>query len=363
MKSYVVDTAALRSNLQNLKQRAGGAVVWAVLKGDGYGLGLIPMASVCRDEGIDHFAVTEPREAKLLRTSGFDEAQILMLRPTGEQAEVEQLLKMDVILTISSQNDAAVANGVAAQLGLRANVHLKIDTGMGRYGFLPEETDTMVSIFKFMENLQVTGVYTHLHSAFCSKKQTLAQAASFQNTLNALAAEDCDTGMAHMLNSAGLLKYPEYAMGGVRIGSALLGRVSVRGNFGLTRIGECRATVEELRWLPKGHTCGYGAGWKAKKPTRVAVFSVGWYHGFGTEMGNDLFRFRDRARRVLGSLRQLLFKRHLYVTVNGKKCRVLGHIGMLHTCVDVTDIQCGLGDTAVFEIKPLMLKGIETAFQ
>lgn len=75
-----------------------------------------------------------------------------------------------------------------------------------------------------------------------------------------------------MLNSAGLLKYPEYAMDGVRVGSAILGRVSVRGNWGLARIGECQATIEELRWLPKGHSCGYGAGWTAKKPTRVAVF-------------------------------------------------------------------------------------------
>ena len=178
-----------------------------------------------------------------------------------------------------------------------------------------------------------------------------------------LHAEGCGTGMAHMLNSAGLLKYPEYAMDGVRVGSAILGRVSVRGNWGLARIGECQATVEELRWLPKGHSCGYGAGWTAKKPTRVAVFSVGWYHGFGVEMGNDLFRFRDCLRGILRNLKQMIFKKHLYVTVNGKKCRVLGHIGMLHTCVDVTNLPCAVGDTAVFDIKPLLLKGIEVVYR
>ena len=169
--------------------------------------------------------------------------------------------------------------------------------------------------------------------------------------------------MAHMLNSAGLLKYPEYAMDGVRVGSAILGRVSVRGNWGLAHIGECQATIEELRWLPKGHSCGYGAGWTAKKPTRVAVFSVGWYHGFGVEMGNDLFRFRDCLRGVLRNLKQMVFKKHIYVTVNGKKCRVLGHIGMLHTCVDVTKLPCAVGDTAVFDIKPLLLKGIEVVYR
>ena len=356
MKAYVVDSAAVRSNLQQLQTRAGSAVLWAVLKGDGYGLGLLPMAAICREAGVTHFAVTEVSEVSRLRAGGFADASILMLRPTSEQDELRQLLQLGAILTVSSQNDAAVLNGVAQELGVQAEVHVKIDTGMGRYGFLPDELDQLLPIFKYMPGLHVTGIYTHLHSAFCNQKATIAQAEAFQGVLDKLHAEGCGTGMAHMLNSAGLLKYPEYAMDGVRVGSAILGRVSVRGNWGLARIGECQATVEELRWLPKGHSCGYGAGWTAKKPTRVAVFSVGWYHGFGVEMGNDLFRFRDCLRGVLRNLKQMVFKKHIYVTVNGKKCRVLGHIGMLHTCVDVTKLQCAVGDTAIFDIKPLLLK-------
>ena len=363
MKAYVVDSAAVRGNLQALQARAGSAVLWAVLKGDGYGLGLLPMAAICREAGVDHFAVTEVQEVRALRENGFSDAQILMLRPTAEQDELTQLLQLGAILTVSSQNDATVLNGLAEKLGVQAQIHVKIDTGMGRYGFLPDEMDQLIPIFKYMDHLHVTGIYTHLHSAFCNKKATLAQAEAFQSVLDRLHAEGCETGMAHMLNSAGLLKYPQYAMDGVRVGSAILGRVSVRGNFGLTRVGECQATVEELRWLPKGHSCGYGAGWTAKKPTRVAVFSVGWYHGFGTEMGNDLFRFRDCLRGVLRNLRQMIFKTHIYVTVNGKKCRVIGHIGMLHTCVDVTNIPCAVGDLAIFDLKPLLRKGIPVVYR
>ena len=363
MKAYIVDSAAVRGNLQALQARAGSAVLWAVLKGDGYGLGLLPMAAICRETGVDHFAVTEVQEVRALRESGFSDAQILMLRPTAEQDELTQLLQLNAILTVSSQNDATVLNGLAEKLGVQAQVHVKIDTGMGRYGFLPDEMDQLIPIFKYMDHLHVTGIYTHLHSAFCNKKATLAQAAAFQSVLDRLHTEGCETGMAHMLNSAGLLKYPQYAMDGVRVGSAILGRVSVRGNFGLTRVGECQATLEELRWLPKGHSCGYGAGWIAKKPTRVAVFSVGWYHGFGVEMGNDLFRFRDCLRGVLRNLRQMIFKKHIYVTVNGKKCRVIGHIGMLHTCVDVTNIPCAVGDPAIFDLKPLLRKGIPVVYR
>ena len=90
---------------------------------------------------------------------------------------------------------------------------------------------------------------------------------------------------------------------------------------------------------------------------------MGWYHGYGTEMGNDLFRFRDCLRGVLRNLRQMIFKKHIYVTVNGKKCRVIGHIGMLHTCVDVTNIPCAVGDPAVFDLKPLLRKGIPVVYR
>lgn len=363
MKAYVVEKEALSHNIELLQKMANGVPIWAVLKGNGYGIGVLPLARHLAEAGIDHFCVTEVREAELLRENGFEDDSILMLRSTGDPAELNRLMDLRVILTIGSWETACAINAIAAERADVVEAHLKIDTGMGRYGFLPDELDQLLPIFRYMPGLHVTGIYTHLHSAFCSQKATIAQAEAFQGVLDQLHAAGCETGMAHMLNSAGLLKYPQYAMDGVRVGSAILGRVSVRGNFGLTRIGECQATVEELRWLPKGHSCGYGAGWTAKKPTRVAVFSVGWYHGFGVEMGNDLFRFRDCLRGVLRNLRQMIFKKHITVTVNGKKCRVLGHIGMLHTCVDVTNVPCAVGDPAVFDLKPLLLKGIEVVYR
>ena len=188
MKAYVVDSAAVRSNLQQLQTRAGSAVLWAVLKGDGYGLGLLPMAAICREAGVTHFAVTEVSEVSRLRAGGFADASILMLRPTSEQDELRQLLQLGASLTVSSQNDAAVLNGVAQELGVQAEVHVKIDTGMGRYGFLPDELDQLLPIFRYMPGLHVTGIYTHLHSAFCSQKATIAQAEAFQGVLDQLHA-------------------------------------------------------------------------------------------------------------------------------------------------------------------------------
>lgn len=363
MKAYYVDSSDICKNLAALKKRAGEVPIWAVLKGNGYGLGLIPMAQLCRDCGITRFCITEPNDAARLRAAGFDTAQILMLRPTTDPDEVHQLLDLNVIATISSQDDAALLNGVATQRGMVAEAHLKIDTGMGRYGFLPTELDKILPIYAYMDGIAVSGIYTHLHSAFCNKKRTRQQAAAFDGVLHAIQAAGYEPGIPHLCNSAGLLRFPDLAMGGVRIGSAILGRLSFGGSYGLKRVGVCEAAIDEIRWLPKGHTCGYGAAWKAKRPTRIAVVPVGWYHGFGCEMGHDVFRFRDQLRTALSAVRGMFRRKSCYVTVGTQRCKVLGHIGMLHTVIDVTKVQCALGDRVQLNINPLMLKGMDIVFR
>jgi len=80
-------------------------------------------------------------------------------------------------------------------------------------------------------------------------------------------------------------------------------------------------------------------------------------------MGNDIFRPRDCLRKIFSGLKGLIIHRSIYVTVNGKRCRVLGHIGMLHTVCDVTSISCSLGDKAVVNINPLMLKGMDVVWR
>ena len=360
MKRYLVESAAIRQNLETLKKRAGKARLFAVVKGNGYGLGLVPLAAICRDAGVDTFCVTEVSDAKQLRGAGFTQ-QILMIRPTCDVDEVHQLLDLDVVLTVSSQDDAAVLNGIATQRKQKVKAHIEIDTGMGRYGFLPGEMDKLLHIYSYMDGLDLCGIYTHFHSAFCNKKATDLQMVCFRSVIRQLQEKGFDVGICHCCNSAGLLRFPNYAMDAVRVGSALLGRV--HGGHGLKRVGYCETQVEELKWLPKGHTTGYGAGWKAKRPTRVAILPVGWYNGFGCEMGNDLFRFRDCLRRIAASLRTMLFGKAYYVTINGKRCKVLGHIGMLHTAADVSGIQCSLGDMARVEINPLMQKGLDVEWR
>lgn len=361
MSRLVIDTAALKKNIAAIKKQAEGTPIYAVVKGNGYGLGLVPFAKLLESEGVDRFAVTETADALALREAGLENSEILMLTPVTDEDELKDLIKNNIILTIASSNDAVYASGVAEEMGVVAAVHIKLDTGMGRYGFY--EINEVASIYRFMQPLAVCGIYSHFHSAFSSEKATEAQYSQFCSFIKRLNDQGFETGTAHIANSSALFRHPDMKLDAVRVGSAFLGRLSFKGKYGLTKIGWAEAPLTELRFLQVGSTVGYGAGYKVKKSTRIAVLPIGWYHGFGVEKGRDLWRIRDCIRGCLSLVKAALTRKKLYVTVNGQKARVLGHIGMVNTVIDVTNINCVPGDMARLEINPLLAKGLEVEYR
>ena len=363
MKAYVVDKARLVRNIQTIREAAGDTPIWGVLKGNGYGLGLLPMAKLLRENGVDRFAVTEVKEAEQLRENGFETEPILMLRSYADPGEINLLLDLNVILTVGSWDTAQAVNEIAGARAAVAEIHLKLDTGMGRYGFLPEELDKLEAVYRELKNLAVTGIYTHFHSAFCSERATKLQYATFTETVQKLQEAGLETGMIHCCNSAAFLRHPGMREDAIRIGSAFLGRVAVPHDLDLQPVGYGECAIEEIRWLPKGHTVGYGAGWRAKTPTRIAVIGIGYYHGFTTPTENDLFRLRDSLRGILHHVKNIFVPRYVLVTVNGVKCRVLGHIGMVGAVIDVTDVECRPGDRVRVEINPLHVKGLKIQYR
>ena len=158
MKAFVVEKEQLLHNMQIIRAHAGDAVVWAVLKGNGYGLGAVPMAGLLREVGIDHFAVTNVREAVELREAGFEDNPIRMLRQTQDEAEINALLDLKVILTVGSTEAAVAVNAIAAERAAMARVHLKVDTGMGRYGFVPADIASLLKVYEYQKSIVMEGV-------------------------------------------------------------------------------------------------------------------------------------------------------------------------------------------------------------
>lgn len=361
MNTYVISRELLEQNILQLKKQAKGVPIWAVIKGDGYGLGTLPLAELLADNGIERFCVTEVHEAELLRGNGFRDAQILMLRSVSDRETLHRLLDLGVILTVGSWETAQMIDALARERADIAEVHIKIDTGMGRYGFLPSETERVIALYREMKHLAVGGIYTHFNCAFADDRLTKQEFAEFQNVIAQLRAAGLETGIVHCCNSSAFLKFPEMHCDGVRLGSAILGRMPFRTK--LRPVGYLESEVEELHIVPKGHSTGYGAVWTAKRETRLAIVPVGWYHGFHVSCRPDMTRARDCLRSALSALKGILRRQRIYVEINGKRCPVVGAIGMLHCAVDVTEINCKTGDRVIVQMNPLHQKGVKVAYR
>ncbi len=355
MKRFIVNTEKLKSNIEIVKKKADGRIIYGVLKGNGYGLGLLPLARILRDSGIDRFAVTEPADALRLRTAGYTDEEILVLRSVASESEAEEIIDAKATATIGSYADAVLLGGIAEKRGEIVEAHLKIDTGMGRYGFLPNEHERIVSIFKFMPKLHITGIYTHFACAFGDSKKTKHQLIELLSEVERLKSEGYDPGIVHAANSPYLFRFDLTGTDAVRIGSAFTGRVVGTKNTGLKPVSRISCEVCQIRWLPRGHSVGYGCAYVTNKPTRIAVVPVGYADGYQLARDRDIFRFRDKLRYIWGDIKLLLKNKTLYVTVDGKRAKVLGHVGMLHTAVDVSNIECTEKSVVNFDVNPLVV--------
>lgn len=360
MSVYVVSRDKLEHNIKELKKLANGVPIWAVIKGDGYGLGALPLAEVLQEQGIENFCVTDLREAQILRENGFSDARILMLRSVTDRELIGELLDLRVIMTVGSMEAAKMVEDVASHRADVAQVHVKVDTGMGRYGFHPQEIEKIAAVYREMSHIAVSGIYTHFNCAFCDDELTKQEFSEFSEVLKQLHALGIETGTAHCCNSAAFLKHPEMHMDGVRLGSAILGRMAFQTR--LRPVGYVKTQVEELHVLKKGQTTGYGAMWKAKRESVLAIIPVGRFHGFCLQCQPAKSR-KDCLREILSNLKSVLRPSRTTVEVNGKTCRVVGAVGMLHCAVDVTDIDCKRGDRVTVQINPLYVKGLPVQFK
>lgn len=363
MKTLLVQRSRIKNNISKIKERAGDSQIYGVLKGNAYGLGLVEMADILRDEGINRFALTDIEDAIKLRQSGFDDEEILMLRSTSEAEYIEALSDYNLVGTIGSQEAAVAMSGIAEKRRTVIEAHIEIDCGMGRYGFLPEEIDKVISVYKYMNGIALTGIYTHFPRAYDSEKNTRLQAERFTGVLDRLREKGIEPGLVHAANSSALFRYDFCNFDAVRVGSAITGRIATRSSYGLQRVGTVVSNIAEIRWLPKGATLGYGSSYKTPGPKRIAIIPVGYVDGFCAEKARDSYSFFQTLRYVLSDIKRGLTRKRMYVGINGSRARVIGHVGMLHTVADVTKIDCAPGDTATFEINPLLTGNIDRTYE
>lgn len=352
MLQLVFDRAAIKHNINTVKKRAGKATIYAVLTADGYGAGLISLANLLRDDGISHFAVYDVADARALRDAGFVEEEILMLRSTTDPEELKQLLDLNVVCTVGSYETGVALNALAEERSTVALAHILIDTGTGMGGFLPSEPEKLISIYSYLSNIAITGTYTQLYAA---GGDINGQMVLFQNTLDTLHRSGLDTGITHAADSTALIRSHGVQLDAVRVGSAFLGLCPHRKSDGLRTVCHGEATIDTVRWLPKGHTVGSLKQVRLKRPTRVAVIHCGIHNGLGA-----LSAHTDSL------LERLLFRRSSSfnsVRFEDTRLRLLGGAGETSTAVDATDTKCTAGDVVSFDINPLYARGMDRVFR
>ena len=206
MKSLVIQKKDLVHNIERIKEHAnknekddlGNSVkIIAVVKGNGYGLGLVELTKFLIDNGISYFAVATIEEALELREAGIKQ-DILMLSTMSVEEDVEKLVNNNIIITLGSKADVKIAEKIGEKLGKKIKAHLKIDTGFGRYGFVYENRDEMIETLKDLKNIKIEGTFSHFSISFYDDKYTKEQFNRFIDVVEVLKMNGIDTGMLHI---------------------------------------------------------------------------------------------------------------------------------------------------------------------
>lgn len=358
MKILEINRKDLAHNIKKIKEyikKDSSCEIIAVVKGNGYGLGLVEYSKFLIDNGINFLAVSTIEEAIELRNAGIKE-KILMLSSTAVKKEIEELINNNIILTIGSFQSLNLAEEVGQERNKNISVHIKIDTGFGRYGFLYTEIEELVEKLKTVKNIKIEGCYSHFSEAYSKKNDwTSIQYQRFLNVVENLKLNNIETGILHICNSSAALKYEYMKLNAVRIGSAFTGRILVGNTLGLKRIGELVTRVAEVKTLPKGFNIGYSNTYKTKKETRIAILPVGYFDGINMGTNNDSFRIIDHIRYIYNNVKDIFRKPYLYVTIGNKKYKVIGKLGLYNTIVDIESDNIRPGDIVISDIKPLYI--------
>lgn len=355
MKRLVLDKQAIINNLEAVRSRVGNVAIYAVLTGDAYGAGLVEMGRLLHENGITRFAISEPEDAAALRKAGFTQEELLMLRSTVNRNELEELMDLNVVCSIGSAEAGMALNALAEGRSTVAEAHVQVDSGMGYGGFVTSEPDKILSVFQNLQNVAISGIYTHFQSRDVKEREVSIQLDAFYQTVRDIQKAGFETGLVHAAGSSSAMRFDFSRLDGVRIGSALLGRCHRERGDGLQRVGYCEATIEEIRWLPAGHTVGLECPVRLRRPTRVATLPVGYQNGLGVSA--------PRASSLWAAIRRWRGKDLPAMRLDGQKVRVIGRVGAMETLIDVTNLKCAAGDWVQIELDPMYAKAMPRVYR
>src|SRR5699024_7453157 len=324
-QSYIeIDLNRLENNFKEIKKISGASKVGAVLKANGYGLGAVTLSKELEKLGIDYICVSSLNEAMELRAE-YIYKPILVLGYVKEDM-FDILVQNRIDATIYNFDQCYKLNEAAKKLNTVVDIHVKIDTGMGRLGFLIDDENmdsTIENIIKIynLSNIHLKGIFTHLSDADGYEKGfTKGQYEKFNNVIDILKENNVEIPIKHIANDASSIVL-DYNMNMIRMCIGLYGYYSApivkrASKINIEDIASFFTTVSNVKYLDKDESIGYNRTFITEKKTKVATIAIGYADGYPYSLSNKG-----------------------YVLIKGKKAKILGKVCMDQTMVDISDIE------------------------
>tara|TARA_R110002167_G_scaffold158880_6_gene354233 strand:- start:301 stop:1410 length:1110 start_codon:yes stop_codon:yes gene_type:complete len=322
-----IDLKALEHNYRHLRSRLRAETKFlGVVKAFAYGSESVRIALKLETMGIDYFAVAYANEGVVLRNAGV-ETPILVLHPLA--SNFIELINMGLEPSLYSLKILKAFIKVAADLGQMAYpVHLKFNTGLNRLGFWENDVDRIAQILKDQPEIKVKSIFSHLAASedLDEKAFTLTQIDTFQKIANEVNKKFGYMPQRHILNTSGIINYPEAQLEMVRSGIGLYG-------FGndlavdalLVPVATLKTIISQIHKVEPGESVGYNRAYISENYRMTATLPLGHADGIGRQYG----------------------KGETYVAINGKKAPIIGNVCMDMIMVDVTGIECEEGDEVI----------------
>ena len=322
-----IDLSKLRRNLQLIRGDLPKKVqLMAVVKDEAYGHGALDVARVAVEEGAWGFGLSTLEEAMTLRDAGI--AAPLLLLGERQEAELEWCVAHDLTVCVNETHNVRALAKIAAKFGKKIPVHVKIHTGMSRYGVRWDEALPLIEKIVTEKSLSLEGVMTHFSQSDETEKSFAnLQFARFNEVLRALEQRKISVKLRHTCNSGGFLDLPHTHLDMVRVGILLYGvfpSLVCRKIPGIEPVMSVKAKIAAIQKLKPGEVVGYGMRYTATSERRIAILPIGYGDGF------------PRVRNEGCAL------------IHGRRAPLLGGIAMDALMVDITDIpQAQMWDEAV----------------
>ena len=322
--AFEINIDAITHNLNYYREKAGNDTkIMVMVKAFAYGSGSVEIAQLLQFHRVDYLAVAYTDEGVVLRNHGI-ELPIMVMNPSPESFDkmIEFKLEPEIYSPSIFKQFLEINNGK------KVKIHLKLDTGMHRLGFVESDLDTLFETLSKHPEIEVASVFSHLVGADESfhNEFSVLQYQRFIESADKISKALNYQPIRHILNSAGIVRFPDFKLDMVRLGIGLYGvEVNNLEQHKLRNVGTLKTIISQVKHIKNGESVGYSRRGIVEKDTTIATIAIGYADGYDRRFGNGVGK----------------------VWVNGKLCPVVGNVCMDMTMIDISDTNATEGDEVI----------------